>query len=60
LKETKDKIGELMKRFSNLESATNNLAMGGDFNYNTMPVTGAANGASRNMGQTVSDSKMKS
>jgi predicted RNase H-like nuclease (RuvC/YqgF family) len=33
LKETKDKIGELYKRFSNLEQATNSLAMGGDFTY---------------------------
>ena len=33
VKETKDKIGELNKRFSNLEIATNSLANGGDFNY---------------------------
>lgn len=34
IKETKDKIGELNKRFSNLEQATSSLANGGDFNYN--------------------------
>lgn len=33
VKETKDKIGELNKRFSNLEFATNSLANGGDFTY---------------------------
>ena len=33
VKETKDKIGELNKRFSNLEIATTTLANGGDFNY---------------------------
>lgn len=33
VKETKDKIGELNKRFSNLEIATNSLANGGDFTY---------------------------
>ncbi len=33
VKETKDKIGELNKRFSNLEIATNSLANGGDFSY---------------------------
>lgn len=33
VKETKDKIGELNKRFSNLEQATTSLANGGDFNY---------------------------
>lgn len=33
VKETKDKMGELNKRFSNLEIATTSLANGGDFTY---------------------------
>ncbi len=36
VKETKDKIGELNKRFSNLEIATSSLANGGDFSYQVM------------------------
>lgn len=36
VKETKDKIGELNKRFTNLEMATTSLANGGDFNYHML------------------------
>jgi len=36
VKETKDKMGELNKRFSNLEQATFSLANGGDFNYHNV------------------------
>ena len=44
VKETKDKIGELNKRFSNLEIATTTLANGGDFNYQMI------GGGNNNMG----------
>ena len=37
--ETKDKIGELNKRFTNLEQATAALASGSDFNYNIIGQT---------------------
>ena len=69
MKETKDKISELNKRFSNLEIATTTLANGGDFNYqmigggnNNMAHHPSNQITSRNhfQNQSISDKQQKS
>ena len=48
IKDTKDKVGELSKKFSNLEQATASFANGGDFTYSTVGASNFHNGSHAN------------